>query len=126
MYQIILRDLGGGSLVRVATERVVVDGSVLMVPADCVAYMVHNGEISPPFGPGNHSIRTGVSPFFVRLHHLMTRGEAPEALTVFCINTVRDHIHHLGTGEIVFQEKRFLTTLRPMASVSLCSITATR
>lgn len=119
MYQKLLRDPGGSQLVRVISDTVVVNGSVLMVPAGCVAYFVCNGLISEPYPPGAWTVNTGLSPFFVRLRNLMTRGEPPLSVSVFFINNERENFFRMGTGEVPFSEKKHNLTMRALASISL-------
>lgn len=119
MYQRILQDPGGTQLVRVISDVVVVNGSVLMVPAGCIAFFVCNGEISEPYTHGAWTVNTGLSPFFVRLRNLMTRGKPPLSVSVFFINTQRENFFRMGTGEVLFSEKKHNLSMRALASISL-------
>ena len=97
MYQTIIRDSGGEGLIRVVSVpcgpgRAVVNGSLLIVPPGTVAYAAVNGMLSPPYGPGRHELFTGVDPFFVRLRHLMTRGDAGVTVSVFFLSTDRKSV----------------------------------
>lgn len=123
-YQSVIRDPGGCDLVRVVPDvcsdrRAVVDGSLLLVPADTTAFVVVNGMLSEPYGPGRYELFTGVSPFFVRLRNLMTRGDPGVSVSVFYISTQKEQLFRLGTGELAFQERRFRLTMCAMASCSL-------
>lgn len=103
MYQTIIRDSGGEGLIRVVSVpcgpgRAVVNGSLLIVPPGTVAYAAVNGMLSPPYGPGRHELFAGVDPFFVRLRHLMTRGDAGVTVSVFFLSTEKHCFLQLGTG----------------------------
>ena len=87
--------------------RAVVNGSLLIVPPGTVAYAAVNGMLSPPYGPGRHELFTGVDPFFVRLRHLMTRGDAGVTVSVFFLSTEKHCFLQLGTGELPLRERRF-------------------
>ena len=124
MYQTIIRDSGGEGLIRVVSVpcgpgRAVVNGSLLIVPPGTVAYAAVNGMLSPPYGPGRHELFTGVDPFFVRLRHLMTRGDAGVTVSVFFLSTEKHCFLQLGTGELPLRERRFQITLKVFAACGL-------
>ena len=124
MYQTIIRDSGGEGLIRVVSVpcgpgRAVVNGSLLIVPPGTVAYAAVNGMLSPPYGPGRHELFTGVDPFFVRLRHLMTRGDAGVTVSVFFLSTEKHCFLQLGTGELPLRERRFQITLKAFAACGL-------
>lgn len=124
MYQRVLRDPGGEDIVRVLASTEIVDGSILIVPADTVAFFVCNGLVSQVYAPGRYEVSTGVSPFFVRLRNLMTRGDAGITVQVFFVNVKREICMRGGTGDIVFKEKRFNISLKAMAAYTIrCVIT---
>ena len=123
MYQSVIIDPGGDGLIRIVPDvnsayHAVVDGSILIVPAGTVAFVSINGLLSDPYGPGRYEIFTGVDPFFVRLRHIMTRGDSATSVSVFYISTEKTRFMTLGTGEFPFDEKRFNLTLNAMASCS--------
>ncbi|MEN6595123.1 MAG: SPFH domain-containing protein [Clostridiaceae bacterium] len=119
MYQSVIRDPGGDRLVRIVPDFVCVDGSVLIVPADTVAFFICNGIVSEPYGPGRYTLNTGISPFFVRLRNIMTNGDPAVSVSVFFVATSRETCMPLGTGEIVFNERRFQLSMKAKASVSV-------
>lgn len=124
MYQSVIRCPGGSGLVRVLTDgcglnNTIVNGSVLLVPAGTKAFVVINGEISHPYGPGRYEIYTGIDPFFVRLRNVMTRGDAGVSVYVFFISTEKCQLIKFGTGEMPFTEQRFQITLNALASCNL-------
>lgn len=124
MYQTVIRDPGGNSLIRIypdvcGTHNAVVNGSVLIVPAGTTAFIVINGQLSRPYGPGRYEIFTGVDPFFVRFRNLMTRGDAGISVSVFFISTDKCKFMTMGTGEIPFLEHRFNITMKALASCNL-------
>ena len=124
MYQTIIRDPGGEGLIRVVSVpcgpgRAVVNGSLLIVPAGTVAYAAVNGMLSPLYGPGRHELFTGVDPFFVRLRHLMTRGDAGVTVSVFFLAVEKHRFLQLGTGELPLRERRFQITLKAFAACGL-------
>ena len=124
MYQTIIRDSGGEGLIRVVSVpcgpgRAVVNGSLLIVPPGTVAYAAVNGMLSPPYGPGRHELFPGVDPFFVRLRHLMTRGDAGVTVSVFFLSTEKHCFLQLGTGELPLRERRFQITLKAFAACGL-------
>lgn len=124
MYQSVIRDPGGDSLIRVLTVpcgpgRAVVNGSLLIVPPGTVAYTAVNGMLSRPYGPGRYELFTGTDPFFVRLRHLMTRGDAGVTVSVFFLSTEKHRFLQLGTGELPLREQRFQITLKAFAACAL-------
>lgn len=124
MYQSVLRDPGGDSLVRIISDitngnRAVVNGSLLIVPSGTKAFVVINGIISPPYPPGRYELFTGTDPFFVRLRNIMTRGDPGTSLSVFFISEHKYSMLTGGTGETMFREKRFDLTLHFLAAYNL-------
>ena len=123
MYQSVIRDPGGDGLIRIqpdvcSTHHAVVDGSILIVPPGTQAFISINGILSEPYGPGRYEVFTGVDPFFVRLRHIMTRGDSATSVSVYFISTEKTKFMKLGTGEFPFTEKRFDITMKAYA---LCS-----
>ena len=118
MYQSILRD-PGSEIVSCISNVEVVNGSILLVPAGRVAYFVLNGHISEPYHPGRYSIATGVSPFFVRLRNLMTLGDPAVSVAVFYVSTHIVTDAKLGTGVIIFRDKRFNLSMQALSSLTL-------
>jgi len=119
MYQDIIRDPGGAQVVRLVSSATIVNGSILLVPADTVAFFVLNGHVSEPYVSGRYEIRTGVSPFFVRFRNLMTRGEPGITCQVWYINTCQEICKSGGTGDLVFREQRFHLSMKARASYTL-------
>lgn len=124
MYQSVIRDPGGGGLVRIVPDvcgrySAVVNGSVLIVPPGTTAFVAINGVLSPPYGPGRYELFSGVDPFFVRLRNVMTRGDTATSVSVFFISTEKSRFMKLGTGELPFRERRFGITMKALASCSL-------
>lgn len=124
MYQSVIRDPGTGGLIRIvpdvcSSRTAVVNGSILLVPAETTAFVVVNGMVSQPYGPGRYELFTGVDPFFVRLRNIMTRGDPGISVSVFYISTRKEQFFQLGTGEIPFSERRFRVTMKAMASCNL-------
>lgn len=119
MYQDIIRDPGGAQVVRLISGATIVNGSVLLVPADTVAFFVLNGHVSEPYVSGRYEIRTGVSPFFVRFRNLMTQGDPGITCQVWYVNTCQEICKTGGTGDLVFQEQRFRLSMRARASYTL-------
>lgn len=119
MYQSILRDPGGDRLVRILPNVCCTNGSILLVPASTTAFFVCNGHISQPYAPGRYEIHTGLEPFFVRLRNLMTRGDPGIDVSVFYVSTDLETFRQAGTGEIIFNEKRFHLSMKAKASFSI-------
>lgn len=124
MYQSIIRDPGGNSLVRIqpnvcGQHFTVVNGSILIVPPGTTAFVAINGSLSRPYGPGRYEIFTGVDPFFVRFRNILTRGDAGTTVSVFFVSTERAKFIKLGTGEFPFREHRFQLTMKALASCNL-------
>ena len=124
MYQSIIRDPGGNSLIRIQSlecgpNQTVVNGSILIVPPGTVAYIAINGQLSQPYCSGRYEVFTGVDPFFVRLRHIMTRGDAGITVSVFFISTDKRKFMTMGTGEFPFKENRFQITMKALASISI-------
>lgn len=119
MYQHVIRDPGGDSVVRIVSGLQPVNGSLLLVPADTMAFVVLNGEVSEPILPGRpFALHTGTSPFFVRLRNLMTRGDPGIAFSVFYVSCHRQSLMQMGTGDVLFTENRFRLSMKAMAAVS--------
>lgn len=119
MYQSVLRDPGGDNIVRILSDTRIVDGSILIVPADTVAFFVCNGQISQKYTSGRYEIRTGVSPFFVRFRNLMTQGDPGISVSVFFVNVKQESFTSMGTGEIVFRESRFNISLKALGAFTI-------
>ena len=124
MYQSVIRDPGTRGLIRVVPDAcdpraAVVNGSILLVPAETTAFVVINGIVSQPYGPGRYELFTGVDPFFVRLRNIMTRGDPGISVSVFYISTRKEQFFQMGTGEIPFCERRFRLTMKALASCNL-------
>lgn len=115
MYRSIIRDPGGDALVRIVSEVQAVDGSVLIVQPDTVAYLVCGGQVSPAYPPGHHTINTGTSPFFVRLQHFMTNGQIPDTVSVFFVSHCIETVMQMGTGEMLYQHPGFEMTVKVLA-----------
>ena len=62
---------------------------------------------------------TGEDPFFVRLRHIMTHGDAGVTVTVFFISPGKDKFMQVGSGEIPFTESRFQLTMKALASCTM-------
>ena len=118
-YQSIIRDPGGNWPVRMVSDQRVVNGSILIVPANTVAIVSINGIESDPYYPGRHDIYTGVDPFFVRFRNLMTHGDPGITCQVFYVNTVQELCEQGGTGNIVFQEKRYQLSMSAKAAYTI-------
>lgn len=115
----IFRDPGGDNIVRVSETTFCTNGSILIVPAGSVAYFVLNGVISEPYGPGRYEINTGVNPFFIRFRNLMTGGDPGITVNVFYVALDMETHLQMGSGEVVFTEKRFHQTVRALASFDI-------
>lgn len=119
MYQNVIRDPGGLEIVRVLAPEVVVNGSILIVPADTVAFFICNGQISQPYTSGRWEINTRVEPFFVRFRNLMTAGDPGITCQVFYVNICRENQKQGGTGNMIFREKRFNISMNARASYTI-------
>lgn len=124
MYQTVIRDPGGSDIIRIvpdvcSSRAAVVNGSILLVPAGTIAFVVLNGQISCPYGPGRYELFTGVDPFFVNLRNAMTRGDPGISVSIFYISTRKEKFLQMGTGEIPFCERRFQLTMHALASCNL-------
>ncbi len=119
MYQSVITDPGGDRFIRIVPDIRPVDGSVLIVPADTVAYFVFNGEVSERYNPGKHIIKTGVFPFFVKLRHIMKRGDPAIRVSVFFVSCDIENVCQLGTGEFIFKEKRFNISMKALAGLTM-------
>lgn len=119
MYQSVIRHPGGTQTVSVISNTAVVNGSLLLVPADTVAFFVCNGHVSEPYMPGRWEIRTGVSPFFVRFRNLMTQGDPGITCQIWWVNTCQENCKSGGTGDLVFQEQRFHISMKARASYTI-------
>lgn len=118
MYQSIIRDPCTW-IVDCVSNIEVVNGSVLLVPAGRTAFFVVNGLISDPYHPGRYTVNTGVNPFFVRLSHLMTRGDPGISVSVFYVAHEMIADAKIGTGETIFRDKRFNLSMKAFASVAM-------
>ena len=119
MRQSIIRDPGGDRIIRIVSGVQPVDGSVLIVPAGTIAYFILNGIVSEPYTPGRHIINTGVSPFFVRLHNIMTGGDPAITVSVIFISPEIVSFTNIGINDIAFNEPVFGLHLRAMGSCVL-------
>ena len=119
MRQSIIRDPGGDRIIRIVSGVQPVDGSVLIVPAGTIAYFILNGIVSEPYAPGRHIINTGVSPFFVRLHNIMTGGDPAITVSVIFISPEIVSFTNIGINDIAFTEPEFGIHLRAMGSCVL-------
>lgn len=119
MYQRVITDPGGNSLVRLIADGIVVNGSILAVPADSVAFVVINGHISNPYSPGRHTINTGVDPFFVRFRNIMTNGNPGVTCQIFYVNTVKENCSQGGTGNMIFQDSRYRLSMTAKAAYTI-------
>ena len=119
MYQSVITDPGGDRFIRIVPDIRPVDGSVLIVPADTVAYFVFNGQVSEKYAPGKHIIKTGVFPFFVKLRHIMKRGDPAIRVSVFFVSTDIENVCQLGSGEFIFNERRFNISMKALAGLTM-------
>lgn len=119
MYQSIISDPGGDRIVRIVSNIQCVNGSILLVPADSVAYFVCNGIISQPYLPGRYEVNTGISPFFVRLRNIMTNGNPAITVSVFFVATKIENVIQMGTGDVIFKENRFNLLIKALSSFSI-------
>lgn len=119
MYQSVIRHQGGTQNVSVIAGITAVNGSVLLVPADTVAFFVCNGHVSEPYMPGRWEIRTGVNPFFVRFRNFMTQGDPGVTCQVWWVNTCQENCKSGGTGDLIFQEQRFHISMKARASYTI-------
>ena len=115
----VITDPGGTDFVRVLRDACLVNGSLLIVPADTVAVFVHNGIVSEPYGPGRHEIYTGISPFFIRFRNLMTAGDPGVVCQVFYINTSFENVRRGGTGNLLLRGKRITIPIEVRAAYTL-------
>lgn len=116
MYQRVIRTQFEGRIpLEVVNCNETVNGSTLIVPADTRAFLVLNGHLSEPYSEGRYDIDTGVHPLFVRWRNLMTQGDPGITFSVFFINTKVETTNSGGTGEIIFNEKRFKLTTKAKA-----------
>ena len=102
MYQKVIRDPGGDAPIRLLSDELIVNESVLLVPADTEAIFVCNG-----------------SPFFVRFRNFMTRGDPGISCKVFFVNKQKENIEQGGTGNIVFQENRYRISMNAKAGYTM-------
>lgn len=124
MYQSVIRDPGGDGLIRIHPDAggpysAITNGTILIVPPGTTAFIAVNGILSLPYAPGRYTLFSGVDPLFVRLRHILTRGDPGTTVSVFFLSTERSRFFRLGTGEIPFQEHRFRLTMKALASCSL-------
>jgi len=118
-YQSVIRRPNGNSAVEIISNASVVDGSILIVPPDNIAFVCISGNVSEPYGPGRYEINTGVSPFFVRFRNLMTHGDSGITCQVFYVNTVQEICEQGGTGNMLFEEKRFKISMSAKAAYTM-------
>ena len=119
MYQSIIRDPGGSKTVRLLSGVTIVNGSILLVPADTVAFFVCNGHVSEPYVSGRWEINTGVSPFFVRFRNLMTHGDPGITCQIWYVNICQENCKSGGTGDLIFKEQRFHISMKARASYTI-------
>lgn len=119
MFQSVITSPDGNGFCKIWSGEAVVNGSLLIVPADSVAFFVINGEVSEAYTPGRHVINTGLSPFFVRFRNLMTAGNPGIECQVFFINTVMENLFQDGTGDIIFLENRYKTSMDARAAYTM-------
>ena len=124
MYQQVIRDPGGGDLIRIQPvlcdlRHAVVNGSLLVVPPGTTAFAAVNGIMSEPYGPGTYKLFTGENPFFVRLRHIMTHGDAGVTVTVYFVSIYKAKFLTFGTGDVPFKANDFDLTMNARASCSL-------
>lgn len=115
-YQSVIRRPGGNLAVEIISNAYVVDGSILIVPPDNVAFVCISGSVSEPYGPGRYEINTRVNPFFVRFRNLMTHGDPGITCQIFFVNTVQELCEQGGTGNMIFEEKRFKISMSVKAA----------
>jgi membrane protease subunit (stomatin/prohibitin family) len=80
---------------------------------------VLNGVVSEPYGPGRYEIRTGVNPFFVRYRNMMTGGDPGIMVNVFYVAVDLEAHLQMGSGDVVFTEKRFHQTVRAQSAFDI-------
>lgn len=124
MHQSVIRAPEIKDLIRIVPDvcsprTAVVNGSILLVPAETTAFVVVNGMVSQPYGSGRYELFTGVDPFFVQIRNMMTRGDPGISVSVFFISTRKEQFIQFGTGEVPFCVKRFRLTMKAMASCNL-------
>ena len=124
MYQSVIRDPGGSSLIRIQANlcdehRAIVNGSRLIVPAGTVAFVVINGILSAPYRSGEYRLFTGTDPFMVRLRNILTHGDAGTTVSVYFISTEKNKFEKFGTGDFIFHNRRFGIDLRGYASCAM-------
>lgn len=115
----VIRRPNDDEVVSVVSSQRIVNGSILIVPADNLAFIVKNGEVSEPYHPGRWTINTGVGPFFVRFRHLMTGGDPGITVQVWFVNVNAVNNSIGGTGVILFEESRFKFTMHAKASYNV-------
>lgn len=126
MYQSVLRDPGGNSLIRILPvvcdrHHAVVNGSILIVPPDTKAFVAINGILSRPYDPGRYEISTGVDPFFVKLRNIMSHGDPGTTVSVFYVSDRKSKLITLGTGKIpyIYSKNNYMLTMNPLATCNL-------
>lgn len=118
-HRIVIRDPGGAGPVRVVSDLYPTDGSVLLVDAGTVGFLVLDGVLQQPFQPGRHVLKTGLSPYFTRLRNWATQGDPGRSATVFFLSTQQEYFMNLSSGEVIFREKKFDLTLKATAELSV-------
>lgn len=118
-YLDIIKAPEGNEAIRVVANIQPADGSILLVPAGCTAFVVLNGHISDEILPGRYDLKTGVKPFFRRLSNFMTCGDPGIELSVFFVAKEFYNWTTIGIGEIPFNIRRggANITVRAMGSV---------
>ena len=119
MLATVIRRQNDDTIVDIFSSRLSVNGSLLDVPADNLAFFIKNGEVSEPYPPGRWTINTGVGPFFVRFRHLMTGGDPGITVQVVFVNVNLINNCVGGTGEILFEESRFRVTMHAKAAYNV-------
>ena len=116
MRQSIITDPGGERVIRIVSGIRPVNGSVLIVPAETIAYFVLNGIVSEPYSPGRHIINTGVNPFFVRISNLMTGGIPAITVSVVFVSPNIVTFSNIGINDLAFTESTFGLHIHAMGS----------
>lgn len=118
-YQSIVRCPDGNATVKIISSTSIVNGSILLVPANTVAIVCINGIESEPYYPGRHEIDTGVDPFFVRFRNIMTQGDPGITCQIFFVNIVQELCEQGGTGNMIFEEHRFKISMSAKAAFTM-------
>ncbi len=117
----VIRAPEGNEAMRIVGNIQPADGSVLLVPAGCTAFVVINGHVSDEILPGRYDLKTGVKPFFRRVSNFMTGGDTGIEVSVFFVAKDIYNWTTIGIGEIPFSIRRGGTqiTMRAMGSVRI-------